>query len=239
MSDTQISRLLLENPGDVAELVPYLIGFTPEESLVIVAIADKQVQVTARADLTDMQQQDAVENLLDRIWAQFPSADAFLIAYTQDVEAGWAILERCADHLASSALQLTMLVNQDTWHLPDGSQGLVEQAGRVSVAAASQGYQRLARRADLEARFVSAPDSPALDAAIRAVDPAGAEPARPRPRNRLDHQGHRPQAPGVVERSPQPHPQPVRRGARGDRRNRSLDQRRWRQRQHRPHPRTI
>ena len=60
MSDTQISRLLLENPGDVAELVPYLVGFTPEESLVIVAIADTQVQVTARADLTDMQQQDAV-----------------------------------------------------------------------------------------------------------------------------------------------------------------------------------
>lgn len=34
------------------------------------------------------------------------------------------------------------------------------------MAAASQGYQRLARRADLEARFVSAPDSPALDAAV-------------------------------------------------------------------------
>jgi hypothetical protein len=166
MSDTPIPRFRLDSPGDIAQLVPYLIGFTPEESLAIVAIADNQVQVTARADLTDMQQWGAPENLLDRIWAQFPDANAFLIAYTQDPEAGWAVLDRCTDHLPTSALQLTMLVNQDTWQLPDGSHGLVEQSGRVATAVASHGYQRLAHRADLEARFVSAPDSPALDAAV-------------------------------------------------------------------------
>lgn len=169
MSENAIARLRLESPADIAQLVPYLIGFTPEESLTIIAIDSSQVQVTARADLTDMQQWGAVEHLLDRIWAQFPDADAFLVAYTQDPEAGWAVLERCTDHLPADALQVTMLVDENTWHLPDGTHGLVEDSGQVSEVAASLGYQRVARRSDLEARFASAPDSPTLDATVRAA----------------------------------------------------------------------
>ena len=56
MSDTQIPRFRLDSPADMAQLVPYLVGFTPEESLVIVVIDDHQVQVTARADLAEMRQ---------------------------------------------------------------------------------------------------------------------------------------------------------------------------------------
>ncbi len=169
MSENAIARLRLESPAYVTQLVTYLIGFTPEESLTIVSIDGSQVQVTARADLADMEQWGAVEHLLDRIWAQFPDADAFLVAYTQDPGAGWAVLERCTDHLPGGALQVTMLVDEDTWHLPDGTHGLVEDSGRVSAVASDLGFQRVARRSDLEARFASAPDSPTLDATVRAA----------------------------------------------------------------------
>ena len=109
MSDTPIPRFRLDSPADMAQLVPYLIGFTPEESLAIVAIADNQVQVTARADLTDMQQWGAPENLLDRIWAQFPDANAFLIAYTQDPEAGREVKPGRKVYLVLNANQPKMI----------------------------------------------------------------------------------------------------------------------------------
>ncbi len=168
MSDTQIPRFRLESPADIALLAPYLIGFTPEESLVVVVMEDNQVQVTARADIADMQPRGAAENLVDRIWARFPSADAFLVAYTQDPEAGWALMERCIDRLPVGVRQQEMVVNQDTWHLPDGTQGRLDPS-RFSVEAAYHGLKRLTGRSELEARFVSAPDSPQLDAEVRAA----------------------------------------------------------------------
>ena len=51
-------RVRITNPDEFAQIVPYLVGFTPEESLVIVVIDDHQVQVTARADLAEMQQSE-------------------------------------------------------------------------------------------------------------------------------------------------------------------------------------
>ncbi len=286
MSDTEIPRLYLDSAADIAQLAPYLIGFTPDESLVIVVMEDSQVQVTARADLADMLPPGAAEDLLDRIWARFPNTDAFLIAYTRDADAGWALLDRCADHLPDGVLRQNMLVDQDTWHLPDGTHGRLDPSGRVSAEAATHGMKLLGDRAELEARFASAPDSPKLDAAVRAAlddqpryrtltalldhtrellhrnlvsrapfdrrhaieagqrrrrraaDSARAEPARARLRARLHHQSHRTAASGVVERGPEPHTLPFRRGAGGDRRDRGLGQRRRRRRQHRPHPLT-
>ena len=169
MNDTPVPRLRLSDPGDIAQVVPFLLGFTPEESLAIVVMENSQVQVTARADLADLRQQDAAEDLLDRIWTRFPNADAILIAYTHNPEAGWDLLERCTDHLPTGALRHAMLVNHGTWELADGSHGLVDFSGRVSAEAAYHGLRQLSRRADLDARFVSAPDSPALDAAVRAA----------------------------------------------------------------------
>ncbi len=169
MSDTQIPRFRLDSPADMAQLVPYLVGFTPEESLVIVVIDDHQVQVTARADLAEMQQRGAAEDVLDRIWARFPTADATLIAYTQHPETGWALLERSADHLPDAVLRQTMLVNQDTWRLPDGTHGRLNPSSRITAEAAHHGLRTFTHRADLEARFASAPDSPELAKAVRAA----------------------------------------------------------------------
>jgi Domain of unknown function (DUF4192) len=45
--------LRLHSPGDLLEAVPYLIGFHPSESLVLVGIRAGQVAVTVRLDLAD------------------------------------------------------------------------------------------------------------------------------------------------------------------------------------------
>ena len=43
--------LIITGPADLVEAVPYLLGFTPTDSLVIVGLAANTVTVTVRADL--------------------------------------------------------------------------------------------------------------------------------------------------------------------------------------------
>lgn len=162
-------RMRISSPDDVAQLLPYLIGFTPEESLVVLVVDQGKVAVTARADLPDMQQPGQAESLVDRIWARFPDADAYLAAYTADRPAGWALLERCADHLPAGATSQTMLVDGDTWHLPDGQTGTTDRYGAVSAEASFHGLQRLPSRSELVASFASPPDTEVLTAHVEAA----------------------------------------------------------------------
>jgi hypothetical protein len=149
---------VIGSPGDLIQLIPYLVGFTPQESLVVVVIQDDESRLTARADIADMTPPGAAEDLMDRIWRRYPDADAFLLAYTEDRTAGWELLRRCSAWLPAGAVREALVVDGDTWQLPDGSQGVVV-SGRIAAEAARHGLHRLESRADLEARFASAPRS--------------------------------------------------------------------------------
>lgn len=48
------SALTVRTPGDLLEAIPYLLGFRPRDSLVIVGLADTRVTVTARVDLSEL-----------------------------------------------------------------------------------------------------------------------------------------------------------------------------------------
>lgn len=161
MERSQPAVLRITTPGEAAQLMPYLVGFTPEESLVVSAIQAGRVEVTARVDLADVRDTDRVEELLDRIWERFPNANGFAIAYTADQEAGWQILARCDSWLPNGCS--TMLIDADTWHTPDGNSGPIDTYGAVAAEATFHGLQRLDHRADLESRFASPPDTDELD----------------------------------------------------------------------------
>ncbi len=169
MNDNDIPRLRMQHPGEVAELIPYLVGFTPEESLVVIVTRNGRVEVTARADLDGIQQPGATEDLLDRIWSRFPDSDAFLVAYTEDHTAGWNTLHRADAHLAGLADRQTMLVDGDTWELPDGETGTIDPAGQIATQAANYGLKLRPSRSDLQAAFASAPDSDQLAGRVGAV----------------------------------------------------------------------
>jgi hypothetical protein len=49
--DTTVLRV--HSPGDLIEAIPYLLGFHPHDSVVIVGLADTRVNVTARADISE------------------------------------------------------------------------------------------------------------------------------------------------------------------------------------------
>ncbi len=54
MHTTDSPTLQVRGPADLLAAVPYLLGFHPHESLVIIGLADNRVIVTARLDLTDV-----------------------------------------------------------------------------------------------------------------------------------------------------------------------------------------
>lgn len=169
MAQGQPPRLRISEPGEAAQIIPYLVGFVPEESLVASIVQNGRVQVTARVDLDDVQRSGAVEDLLDRMLDRYPGANVFAVAYTADHQAGWNILARCDEWLPDGCQ--SMLIDADRWHTPDGTTGTIDLYGAVAAQATYFGLQRLGSRAELESRFASPPDSDELDREVgRALD---------------------------------------------------------------------
>jgi hypothetical protein len=69
MSDTEIPKFKISAPEELIELVPYLIGFHPTESLVLIGFnATNQVQVCMRVDLPSSEVTEAeLEQLLQAL----------------------------------------------------------------------------------------------------------------------------------------------------------------------------
>ena len=155
MSD-QPAVLRITEPGEVAQVVPHLLGFKPEESLVILVLEQGRIQVTARIDIDAAQPPDQAEHLIDRIWSRFPDADALAIAYTNQPRTGWDLLRRCQTHLGPHTDTSLMLISGQTWHTPDGQTGTVDRYGPLAAEATLQGLPVLPSRTELDARFASA-----------------------------------------------------------------------------------
>jgi hypothetical protein len=176
---TERPRVTFTSPAEAIQLVPHILGFIPEESLVISVFQDHRLTVTARTDLADVWRPGAVEDLLDRIWARFPDAYGHLWVFTADRESGWNLLGRCQTHLPRAAAQLAV-VDGDTWHLPDGQSGTVDRNGPIATEAIYHGMSVRSSRAELEQMFASAPLTLALDrqaASVQATLPAAGDTA--------------------------------------------------------------
>lgn len=207
--------LRISTPGEAAQLIPYLVGFVPEESLVVSAIQNRRVQVTARVDLADVTPGGRVEDLLERIWSRFPDADAHATVYTTgDHDPAWRLLGRCDAWLPHGCQAMVIDTDTSTWHLPDGESGPVEPAGAIAAGATYAGLQRLEHRSELAARFASPPDSDQLDQQVGnalADLPKPGQSADILARTHQLIQEHLPPAPATDAdpRTPQPPPIPA------------------------------
>ena len=72
MSHPDLERLTIATTTDLVEILPMLLGFHPEESLVVVAVDANQVVVTARTDLPGPT--STLSPALGQLWARFPRA---------------------------------------------------------------------------------------------------------------------------------------------------------------------
>jgi hypothetical protein len=171
----------VSGPADLIEMVPYLLGFAPVESIVIVGITDSRVSVTARVDLTAGEH--AVATALDRVIAQ--SDTAISIAYTELPVPHWL-------HQPQPALRDSLLVSDGRWYsltctdptcCPPEGHAVPATPGVVAATAVSVGLAPAASRDDVAASLapgevtVAATDRaaqltpiPARDAAWLALD---------------------------------------------------------------------
>lgn len=146
-------RMRIGSLGDITEVVPYLLGFTPQESMVLLATINGRVEVTARVDLADVQPAGHLEDMMNRLQQRFPDATLIALAYTEQPQAGWDMLRRAVQHRGEDLVPIRLLVAGDTWYDPAGGSGAVDRYGPLAAQAALHGLRRDNQRSDLAARF--------------------------------------------------------------------------------------
>lgn len=172
----------LSRPGALIAALPAVLGFVPENSLILASLGDGKLGSVMRVDLSD-ELVDRVEHLAEVAAAAAPEAVIAVI-----VDADGAHCPSCneeyrrlsaalAEALSQHDIELwaTHLVDQvalgGRWHCAEGcgSSGLVDDPTSSPLAAAAvlEGRRLYPRRADLQA--VITPDDPARSDALADV----------------------------------------------------------------------
>ena len=81
-----ISLPAVKTPTDVLAVVPYLLGFTPERSIVVIAMRDRRVVFQARADLPPTDEVAAMAGHLATVVARQRVDSALIVAYGADAD---------------------------------------------------------------------------------------------------------------------------------------------------------
>jgi Domain of unknown function (DUF4192) len=81
-----ISLPAVKTPTDVLAVVPYLLGFTPERSIVVIAMRDRRVVFQARADVPATDEVAAMAGHLATVVARQRVDSALIVAYGADAD---------------------------------------------------------------------------------------------------------------------------------------------------------
>ncbi|MEO8106901.1 MAG: DUF4192 domain-containing protein [Actinomycetes bacterium] len=160
--------LQVSGPAQILQVIPYLLGFHPEASVVLVALTEKTIVVSARFDLEAPPQ--LAESLCHS--AAGAGADRVIAIFYDDAIAGWPLphveyLEALGEIFARYELSGVdaLAVGKERWwsylcqDRPDccPSEGTpLDEAGVAAAGAVAEGLVALPRRSDLEAEL--APD---------------------------------------------------------------------------------
>jgi hypothetical protein len=93
------ARLNVRQPEDLLALVPYLLGFPPEESLVIVLVAGRRIVLTARLDLPDPSSGAEIGAYVAGLSRQHRASEVVLIGYSDHRDAAERLLGGVLDRL--------------------------------------------------------------------------------------------------------------------------------------------
>lgn len=185
MTDTQAGTTVLRvrDPGDLIEAIPYLLGFHPRESLVVVGLDDGRVCITARVDLPELADPGVLPTTV-RVMRD--SGATHVIAVVYEVPA--TVVERnalprrevigalgdCLDDAGALLVDAVLVVDSRWWSYacaedccpPEGR----EIPGDASPAAAAATYAGLVALADRdELRAVLEPDDEATRAMLEPL----------------------------------------------------------------------
>lgn len=161
------ARLRVSSPEDLLGLAPYLLGFTPTESLVLIVIGDGRVLVTARLDLPAPAAHEQVAEQLLGIADRVDASGLVLLAYSADGEAARALLERLIVPLRPAGLLDALYVDATRWWSLMCTAGCCPSEGvryepaahPMAAEAVYAGLTAAAGRADIVARVSGPPET--------------------------------------------------------------------------------
>lgn len=154
---TSTDSLRVTTIDDLLGLVPSLLKFHPEESLVLLAVQQNRVEVTARVDIVGVQTVDGVRVALAGVWRRFPHADYVSVAYAADQEQGWRALESLRLALPPRAGLCALHSDGVRWYADPTDDGTPYDArsSRTAAEATLQGMPVHPSRESLRASVAS------------------------------------------------------------------------------------
>lgn len=155
----QQPRLSVRDLDDLVGVVPYLIGFHPEESLVVLILSGGRVELTARVDLRPISEPSALAEFWSRLELRFPLAEPWFLTFSADRELSWSVLESCAQLVGEDRLGRVVAVLGSHWEAdrPGGPSGAV-RASSSAAQAALLGLPARSSRRELAALVVGPDD---------------------------------------------------------------------------------
>jgi hypothetical protein len=134
-----MNSIKLRSPGDVVAVLPYQLGYHPDDSLVVVALRDRAVVLVERVDLpTAADVDEASRMLVPPLLREEPDA-VLLVAYEARRGAGRAALDAVRGQLVRAGLEVLdrIVVRDGRWYAVDCVAGCCP-AGGLPVPSAAE-----------------------------------------------------------------------------------------------------
>ena len=183
-------RPVVREPGDIITVLPYVLGYQPRDSLVVLAVEDGALGVVMRVDLPPLRHTAAAVRQVCAPLARAGVRTAFVIVFESEPGAGAGALVAAYEHLPTLAVDIVdaYVVTGERWRASSCPPGCHGDEGHdvpdpADVAAVAElvagGAAPVASRAQLAEQF--APDVAAGERVERALDTLlerGASPGR-------------------------------------------------------------
>lgn len=167
----------MRSPGEIVSAVPFLLGFVPQDSVVLVALRDKRVGLTCRLDLADAVQDETI-TMVTQALHRDQATSVVLAAFGSDRSDTAPALVWVRNRLLEAGLDIRdeiSVVDGRWFHetcpearcCPPGGTPVDDHdlaPSTLALSAVTGGY--LASREDIVTKC--SPDRPLLVAAIRA-----------------------------------------------------------------------
>lgn len=167
-----LTPLKLNGPADLISAVPFLLGFTPEHSLVVVGLRGGELECTFRVDLPgSVDHLDHLPSLTEQVTVN--NCDGAVLIGYGDAELVLSCVERAGFEFAMAGVQIldTLRIDQGRWYSLNCQQACCPPEGlpipadtTVATELALAGAVRRTSRADVTALV-----APVEEAQRRAV----------------------------------------------------------------------
>lgn len=97
-------RLRISSSADTVAVIPYLLGYHPRESVVVMVHVDARVVLTARLPIQIVERPTELQYRVGQLIAQHPTAQWLLVAYSADRDRAADAIEKMLAHLVQTDL---------------------------------------------------------------------------------------------------------------------------------------